>query len=66
MYGKSGSLGRNDAERLLRLLVVEGLLAEDLSTGADSQIIAHAKLGPRAMEFINQKFQVSHLIIITK
>ena len=59
MYGKADkTLHRNDAERLFRMLVMQGILAEDLTVGAQSQVISYAKLGPKAMDFLNGKVKV--------
>ena len=60
MYDKAGQkFHRNDAERLFRMLVMQDILAEDLTIGAHDQVIAYAKLGPKAMDFLNDRVKVS-------
>ena len=59
MYGKGdANFHRNDSERLFRMLVMQDVLAEDLTTGAHSQVISYAKLGPKAMDFLNGKVKL--------
>jgi hypothetical protein len=63
MYGKGdASFNRNDAERLFRMLVMQDVLAEDLTIGAHSQVISYAKLGPKAMDFLNGKVKVTRIL----
>lgn len=60
MYGKGDSkFNRNDAERLFRMLVMQDILAEDLTVGAHKQVICYAKLGPKAMDLLNDRVKVS-------
>ena len=62
MYGKADeNFHRNDAERLFRMLVMQDILAEDLTVGAHSQVISYAKLGPKAMDFLNGRAKVTRL-----
>ena len=60
MYGKADeNFHRNEAERLFRMLVMQDILAEDLTEGTHSQVISYAKLGPKAMDFLNGRVKVT-------
>ncbi|XP_057302171.1 recQ-like DNA helicase BLM [Hydractinia symbiolongicarpus] len=65
LYNKGGSYQRNDAERLFRHLVLTRVLSEELVLGAHENVISYIKLGPRASDLLNHKFQM-HLNILQK
>lgn len=59
MYGKADEkFNRNDAERLFRMLLMQDVLAEDLTVGTHGQVISYLKLGPKAMDFMQGKVKV--------
>lgn len=58
MYKAGDIFHRNDAERLFRMLVLQDILAEELTQGLHSQILSYAKLGPKAMDFLNGRVKV--------
>ncbi|XP_046859996.1 Bloom syndrome protein-like isoform X3 [Xenia sp. Carnegie-2017] len=59
MYGKADEkFNRNDAERLFRMLLMQDVLAEDLTVGTHGQVISYLKLGPKAMNFMQGKVKL--------
>ena len=63
MYGKGEKkFNRTDAERLLRMLVMQDILAEDLTEGTYAQVIGYMKLGPKAMDFLKGTVKVGFLL----
>ena len=52
MYNLGPAYGRNDAERLFRHLVVEGILAEELHITALDHAACYVKLGRKSQDVL--------------
>ncbi|KAF1744105.1 hypothetical protein MXB_1189, partial [Myxobolus squamalis] len=53
---------RNDAERLFRILVIKGILHEDLVIGHHENVICYLKLGPKFKTVAEPNFKMEFLI----
>lgn len=56
---KQKKFQRGDCERLLRKMVIDGILQEDLHIGVHDQAISYATTGPKASDVLNGRMQVS-------
>ncbi|KAJ8028900.1 Bloom syndrome protein-like [Holothuria leucospilota] len=55
---KKKKFQRGDCERLLRKMVIDGILQEDLHIGLHDQAISYATTGPKAPDVLNGRKQV--------
>jgi len=62
MYGLATRCGleRMDAERLLRQLVIQGVLDEELHVSAHDHAVCYVKVGGQAAQLLNGSLKVSH------
>lgn len=58
LHGRGKSYSRGDAERLLRKLVIESVLAEDLKITAADTAACYVRLGEKANDVMYNKLQV--------
>lgn len=58
LHGRGKSYSRGDAERLLRKLVIESVLAEDLKITAADTTACYVRLGEKANDVMYNKLQV--------
>ncbi len=67
MYNKAEyfKYSRNDSERLMRHLVVDGFLGEELHTTAMDHTAAYVKLGKRAQQLLNGGCKVNSILYST-
>ena len=56
LFGKGTILCKHDLERLLHMMVLKDMLAEDLQIGNHDNVISYVKLGPKAMEVLRGKY----------
>ena len=56
---KSRDYQRHDCERLLRKMVLDGILREELVIGAHDQALCYAKVGPKAFDVLSGRTKVS-------
>ena len=58
LHGRGTAYSRNDAERLFRKLVIDGVLYEELKITAMDTTACYIKLGRRANDVLNGKLKV--------
>ncbi|XP_054756184.2 recQ-like DNA helicase BLM [Lytechinus pictus] len=60
VYGilKKKEFQRGDSERLIRKLIIDGYLREEMFVGAHEQAICYVKVGQRAFELLNGRCKV--------
>ena len=56
LFNKGCILSKHDLERLLHMMVMKGVLAEDLQVGSHDNVISYVKLGPEAQSVINGRY----------
>ena len=54
--GKGSVLSKHDLERLLHMMVLKSILAEDLQVGTHGNIVSYIKSGPEALKVLNGSF----------
>lgn len=60
LYGRGKNYSRADAERLLRKLVIDAILHEDLQITAADTTACYIKLGPKANDVMMGRRKVHH------
>ena len=60
MYGQGKHYTKVNCERLMRQLVVTGVLKEELSIGSHEQAVCYVKLGKLATDVLQNKHKVRH------
>jgi bloom syndrome protein len=63
VYMKGDPLSRLDLERLLHMMVLKGLLAEDMRIGNHDNVVCYVKSGPFASRVMNGAYGDIHLKI---
>ena len=70
---KNKGFNRGDTERLMREMVIDGTLREDLFIGHMDQAISYCKVGPKAFDVLSGRRKVvcisvhtTHFILILK
>ncbi|KAM9066333.1 Bloom syndrome protein [Sarcophilus harrisii] len=61
IFGKGAAYSRHNAERLLKKLILDKILDEDLYINANDQAIAYVMLGEKAQAVLNGYLQVDFL-----
>ena len=56
LFGKGNSLTKHDLERLLHMMVLKNVLAEDLQIGNHDNVVSYVKLGPKADEVFEGRY----------
>ena len=56
LYGKGDVLSKHDLERLLHMMVLKGVLAEDLQIGDHDNVVCYVKSGPVAGSVLSGEF----------
>lgn len=59
LHSRGKDWARNDAERLCRKLVIDGILKEDLQITAQDHAVCYVRLGPRAVDLMQNKLKAS-------
>ncbi|XP_077864271.1 recQ-like DNA helicase BLM, partial [Saccoglossus kowalevskii] len=57
LYSKGAQLGHHNCERLLRKLVLDGILHEEMQSTYQDQTALYIKLGPKAYQLNNSNMQ---------
>ena len=55
LYGKASHLKALEANRIIKMLILEGFLWEELVVNKDCGASAYVKLGPRAQKLLSGK-----------
>lgn len=63
LYGIGKNYSRSDAERLLRKLVIDAILHEDLQITAADTTACYIKLGPKANDVMTGKLKVEFILL---
>lgn len=63
LYGIGKNYSRSDAERLLRKLVIDAILHEDLQITAADTTACYIKLGPKANDVMTGKLKVEYILL---
>ncbi|XP_059159362.1 recQ-like DNA helicase BLM isoform X2 [Physella acuta] len=58
LHGRGKDWARTDVERLCRKMVIEGILKEDIHYTAQEHAVSYVKLGPRAIDLMQNKLKV--------
>ncbi|KAK7481319.1 hypothetical protein BaRGS_00027399, partial [Batillaria attramentaria] len=58
LHGRGAAYSRGDAERLMRKLVIEGVLVEDLKITAADTAACYVRLGPKAASLMQDQMKV--------
>ncbi|XP_055892664.1 recQ-like DNA helicase BLM [Biomphalaria glabrata] len=58
LHGRGKDWARSDVERFCRKLVIEGVLKEDLQITALDHAVCYVKLGPRAIDLMQNRLKV--------
>ncbi|CAG5118509.1 unnamed protein product, partial [Candidula unifasciata] len=58
LHSRGKDWARNDAERLCRKLVIDGILKEELQITAQDHTVCYVRLGPHAVELMQNKLKV--------
>lgn len=61
LHGRGKSWLRTDVERLMRLLVIQHYLHEELFINKDEMAMAYMRVGPRANDLLSGKAKVKQL-----
>lgn len=64
MHGRGSAYSRQDADRLFRKLVIDGVLFEELKITAMEHTACYIKLGRKAQDVLNGKLKVRFQIFI--
>ncbi len=60
LHGRGKNWLRTDVERLMRLLVIQHYLHEELFINKDEMAMAYMRVGPRANDLLSGKAKVSN------
>ena len=63
---KNKGFNRGDTERLMREMVIDGTLREDLFIGHMDQAISYCKVGPKAFDVLSGRRKVMSMSVHTK
>ena len=66
LYGKGDVLSKHDLERLLHMMVLKGVLAEDLQIGDHDNVVCYVKSGPVADSVLTGEFGTIQLKVKQK
>uniref|UniRef100_A0A1X7TQC1 DNA 3'-5' helicase n=1 Tax=Amphimedon queenslandica TaxID=400682 RepID=A0A1X7TQC1_AMPQE len=66
LYGKGDFLSKHDLERLLHMMVLKGVLAEDLQIGDHDNVVCYVKSGPMAGSVLSGEFGTIQLKVKQK
>ena len=58
MHGRGSAYSRQDADRLLRKLVIDGVLMEELKITAMDHTACYIRLGRKSQDVLNGKLKV--------
>lgn len=58
LHGRGKAWQRNDVERLIRLMVMQHYLDEELFITRDEVAVAYLRVGPKAQELLSGKAKV--------
>lgn len=61
LHARGKDWARNDAERLCRKLVIDGILKEDLQITAQDHAVCYVRLGSRAIDLMQNKLKVRNI-----
>lgn len=59
MFGKGAAYSRHNADRLLKKLVLDNILMEDLYITMNGQAVSYVSAGPKAINVLSGNMQVS-------